>query len=248
MSKVRIDSYLVEQGYFESREKAKRNIMAGLVLINDEKVAKPGDTYRLSDIKEIRLKGNECPYASRAGFKLEKAIKVFKVDMKDKIMLDVGSSTGGFTDCALIFGVKKVFALDVGTNQLIYRLRSDKRVEVYEKTNFRTIEKDFFKEKFDIITMDVSFISTILLMNNVVANLKKDGKFIMLIKPQFEAGREVVRTSKGIIKDEKVFKDVKVSIVKAATEKGLKCLNIIDSPIKGKNGNQEFLAIFKLDN
>jgi len=156
MSKIRIDVHLVEEGYFDTREKAKRAIMARQVLVNDTPVYKAGESFKLENIKSIRIKGNLCPYVSRGGLKLEKAIKYWDLQLGGKIMLDVGSSTGGFTDCALQHGIDHVYALDVGTNQLVYKIREDERVSVFEKTNFRTIDENFFDVKFDLITMDVS--------------------------------------------------------------------------------------------
>ncbi len=243
MAKVRIDKYLVEHDYFETREKAKRSIMAGIVLVNDMPVYKAGDMFDPEKIKEVRIKGDICPYASRGGLKLKKAIDTFNLDMKDKVMLDVGASTGGFTDCALKHDVEKVYALDVGTNQLIYRLREDGRVLVFEQTNFRTIDDDFFDTKFDFITMDVSFISTKLLIENVSNNLKDDGLFICLIKPQFEAGKDVQRNNKGVITDKAVHNKVVKDFVLNCKNVGLYVNKVIYSPIKGGSGNVEFLSL-----
>lgn len=243
MAKIRIDKYLVENGYFETREKAKRSIMAGIVLVNEQPVYKAGDNFDPSKILEVRIKGDICPYASRGGLKLKKAIDTFNLDFNEKVMLDVGASTGGFTDCALIHGAKQVYALDVGTNQLIYRLREDSRVVVQEQTNFRTIEDDFFPCKFDYITMDVSFISTKLLIENVWKNLADDGYFICLIKPQFEAGKDAPRNNKGVITDPSVHNRVVKDFVNNCLEVGLYVNKIIYSPIKGGSGNVEFLSL-----
>ncbi len=243
MAKVRIDKYLVEHDYFETREKAKRSIMAGVVLVNDEPVFKAGDMFDPEKIKEVRIKGDICPYASRGGLKLKKAIDTFDLDMTDKLMLDVGASTGGFTDCALMHGAKQVYALDVGTNQLIYRLRVDERVKVLEQTNFRNLEVDFFEHKFDVITMDVSFISTALLLGNVANFLAEDGFFICLIKPQFEAGRDVERNNKGVIKNKHVHLNVVDKFIKNCNSHNLFVNKVIYSPIKGGSGNTEFLAL-----
>lgn len=244
--KKRLDVYLVEEGYFDSREQAKRNIMARNVLINDEPLIKPGDNIDPEKIKSVRVK-DSCPYVSRAGLKLKAAIDSFDLDFKDKEMLDVGSSTGGFCDCALQHGASHVVALDVGTNQLAYKLRVDPRITVQEQTNFRTIEPDFFNKQFDLITMDVSFISSLLLVDNVYHNLKEDGYFVLLIKPQFEAGREVKRNKKGVITDIDVINQVKEQVVNEIKNHGFKCLNVIPSPIKGMSGNQEFIALFAKD-
>jgi 23S rRNA (cytidine1920-2'-O)/16S rRNA (cytidine1409-2'-O)-methyltransferase len=243
MAKTRIDVYLVEAGLCESREKAKRTVMAGLVLVNERPVFKPGETFKEDDLATARLKGDFCPYVSRGGFKLEKAISAFNIEMKDKIMLDVGSSTGGFTDCALQNGAKTVYALDVGTNQLVYKLREDNRVKVFEKTNFRTIGDDFFDVKFDVITMDVSFISAKLLVENVAKNLSENGIFICLIKPQFEAGIDAERNAKGVITDTDIHFKVVVDFIEDIQKYGLYVNDVINSPIKGQNGNREFLAL-----
>lgn len=248
MAKVRIDVYLVENGYFETREKAKRSIMAGIVLVNDQPVHKAGESFKEENIKEVRIKGNICPYASRGGLKLEKAIKKWNLNFTDKIMLDVGSSTGGFTDCALQHGAKEVSALDVGTNQLVYKLRIDERVKVFEQTNFRTIPEDFFAEKFDYITMDVSFISTSLLMENIAKNLAENGKFICLVKPQFEAGKDAPRNAKGVITDRLIHQKVIEEFIVNAKMHGLYVNKLTSSPIKGGNGNREFLALLSKNN
>lgn len=244
--KKRLDVYLVEEGYFDSREQAKRNIMARNVLINDEPLIKPGDNIDPEKIKSVRIK-DSCPYVSRAGLKLKAAIDGFDLDFKDKEMLDVGSSTGGFCDCALQHGASHVVALDVGTNQLAYKLRVDPRITVQEQTNFRTIESNFFNQQFDLITMDVSFISSLLLVDNVYHYLKEDGYFVLLIKPQFEAGREVKRNKKGVITDIDVINQVKDQVIEEIKNHGFKCLNVIPSPIKGMSGNREFIALFAKD-
>lgn len=241
--KQRVDVYLVEQGYFESREQAKRHIMAKNVLINDEPCIKPGDNIDTNKVTSVRIK-QRCPYVSRAGLKLKKAIDKWHLNFKDKRMLDVGSSTGGFCDCALQHGAKEIVALDVGTNQLFYNLRIDPRIQVCEQTNFRTIPKDFFDQPFDIITMDVSFISSLLLIDNVYYNLKDDGIFILLIKPQFEAGREIKRNKKGVIDNLTIVNQVKDDVVSEIKNHGFKCLGVCESPIKGASGNTEFLALF----
>lgn len=244
MKKIRIDQYLVENGYFESRENAKRHIMAKQVLVNEEPIIKPGEMINPDKIKDVRVK-NACPYVSRAGLKLAAAVKEFNIQFSDKVMLDVGSSTGGFCDYALQNGIKQVVALDVGTNQLAYKIRINPKVKVCEQTNFRTIDKDFFEDKFDIITMDVSFISSLLLVDNVYQFLEDDGLFILLIKPQFEADQSIKRNKKGVIVDSKVNEQVKDNVILAIKEHNFKCLGVIPSPIKGGNGNQEFIALFK---
>lgn len=243
MSKIRIDQILADNELVESREKAKRTIMAGLVYIDNQRVEKASEKFVQDDILDrIIIKRKECDYVSRAGLKLEKAIDYWNLDFKDKSMLDVGSSTGGFTDCALQNGIKDVCALDVGTNQLAYKLRVNDKVRVLEKTNFRTIEFNVLNSKYDIITMDVSFISIRLLLDSVNLFLKDNGIFICLIKPQFEVGKEVKRNNKGVIIDKAVYVPMMDEIVKELEVKGLYIQDLIKSPIKGGKGNIEFLA------
>lgn len=242
MAKIRIDQYLADSGLVESREKAKRSVMAGIVYIGSERVNKASEKYTEEQLAQVIVKGKECRYVSRAGLKLEKAIKIWNLDVEGKQMLDVGSSTGGFTDCALQHGMKHVVALDVGTNQLVYKLRVDERVTVMEQTNFRTVETDDFEQLFDFITMDVSFISIKLLLENVEKLLKPDGKFICLIKPQFEVGKDVVRNNKGVITDFNVYRPL-LHDMKATFEAHNLFINELTvSPIKGGKGNIEFLV------
>lgn len=242
--KIRLDQYLVENGYFESREQAKKHIMAKQVLVNEEPIIKAGQTIDPEKIKSIRIKNN-CPFVSRAGLKLDAAIKNFNINLNGLTMLDVGSSTGGFTDCALQNGIKEVYALDVGTNQLAYKLRTHNQVKVFEQTNFRNLEADFFPIQFDVITMDVSFISSLLLIDNVYQFLKTNGLFILLIKPQFEADKNVKRDKNGVIHDAKIINSVKDTIIEKIKEKGFNCCGVMKSPIKGSKGNQEFMAVFQ---
>lgn len=242
MKKIRIDQYLADNGFVESREKAKRSIMAGIVYIDVERVNKPSETFTPQQLEKVVVKGKECPFVSRAGLKLERALKYWDIDINQLTMLDVGSSTGGFTDCALQAGAKHVVALDVGTNQLVYKLRTHPQVTVMEKTNFRTITKSQFDYEFDIITMDVSFISIKLLLANVSMLLKDGGIFICLIKPQFEVGRDVERNSKGVITDYSVYQPLLIDMITTFASFDLVINDIILSPIKGGNGNIEFLA------
>lgn len=248
MSKIRVDKFLHEQGYLETREQAKRHIMAGLVFINEKKIIKPGEQINPDEKMNVIIKGKECPYASRGGYKLEKAVQYWNLDFKDKKTLDVGSSTGGFVDASLQFGAKEVTALDVGTNQLHYKLRTNEKVKVLEQTNFRTIPDDLFAEKFDFITMDVSFISITLLIENVKKNLKEDGYFVCLIKPQFEAERTDKRNKNGVIIDSKVYEKVINKVKMSLEEHELSLIEVIDSPITGAKGNREFLGLVKHQN
>ena len=235
--KVRLDVLLVEKGYFESREKAKRAIMAGLVFIGQERYDKAGTM--VSEDSDIHVKGDTCPYVSRGGLKLEKSIKTWDLDLKDNVCMDIGSSTGGFTDCMLQNGASRVYALDVGTNQLAYSLRIDPRVVVMEKTNIRDLDTDDF-EKLDFISIDVSFISLNLVLPVASALLKEDGSMVSLVKPQFEAGREKVGKG-GIVRDKSVHREVIQNVIKYAENAGLTPSGLSFSPITGAKGNIEYL-------
>ena len=206
MEKKRIDLLLVEQGFFDSREKAKRAIMAGIVHNDHEIIDKPGTKVPVD--MELFVKGSVMPYVSRGGLKLEKALKYFDITMTDRVMVDIGSSTGGFTDCALQNKAKRVYAVDVGTNQLVWKLRNDPRVVVKEKTNFRHATTDLFEYELpNIATIDVSFISLKLIFEPLKDILNDGDDIVALIKPQFEAGREDVG-KKGIVKDAKIHQRV----------------------------------------
>lgn len=242
MEKKRVDVLLVEQGFFDSRERAKRAIMAGLVHDDHDRLDKPGTKIPVDT--QLYVKGSIMPYVSRGGLKLEKAIRVFHLDMKDKIMVDIGSSTGGFTDCALQNGVQLVYAVDVGTNQLVWKLRNDKRVIVKEKTNFRYANKDLFEYGLpNIATIDVSFISLKHIFNALKTILSEGDEIVALIKPQFEAGKEDVG-KKGIVKDQNVHIRVIENVIKYGYEVGFYLKDLSFSPITGGEGNIEFLAYF----
>lgn len=239
MKKERIDVLLVEQGLFESREKAKRSVMAGLVLADGERIDKSG--AKVSVDAELTIKGNAIPYVSRGGLKLERAIKAFDLQLQDKVVLDIGASTGGFTDCALQNGAKLVYALDVGYNQLAWKLRQHEQVVVMERTNFRyCTKKDFNHGIPDFATIDVSFISLRIILPVLRAILSENGQVSALIKPQFEAGREQVG-KKGIIRDRKVHEKVIEEMVTFSEHLGFSVQEIVPSPIKGGEGNIEFL-------
>jgi 23S rRNA (cytidine1920-2'-O)/16S rRNA (cytidine1409-2'-O)-methyltransferase len=242
-NKERLDVLLVERGLAETREKAKRSIMAGLVYTNEERLDKPGEKVKI-DIP-LMIKGNVLPYVSRGGLKLEKALKVFDVSVKDKIMLDIGASTGGFTDCALQNGAKMSYALDVGYNQLAWKMRQDERVVVMERTNFRYVTPaDLAGEMPNFATIDVSFISLKLILPVLKTLLVTGSDVVALVKPQFEAGREQVG-KKGIVRDEKVHLQVVNKIVDFALEQGFNAVNLSFSPITGGDGNIEFLLHLK---
>jgi 23S rRNA (cytidine1920-2'-O)/16S rRNA (cytidine1409-2'-O)-methyltransferase len=242
-NKERLDVLLVERGLAETREKAKRSIMAGLVYSNEERLDKPGEKVKV-DIP-LTIKGNVLPYVSRGGLKLEKALKVFDVSVEDKTMLDIGASTGGFTDCALQNGAKMSYALDVGYNQLAWKLRQDERVVVMERTNFRYVTpKDLAGEMPNFATIDVSFISLKLILPVLKTLLVPNSDIVALVKPQFEAGREQVG-KKGIVRDEKVHLQVVNKIVDFSLEQGYNAVNLSYSPITGGDGNIEYLLHLK---
>ncbi|MCQ6278032.1 TlyA family RNA methyltransferase [Bacillus sp. EB600] len=241
--KERIDVLLVERGLAETREKAKRSIMAGLVFTNEERLDKPGEKVN-ADIP-LSIKGNVLPYVSRGGLKLEKALKVFDVDVNGKVLLDIGASTGGFTDCALQNGAKMSYALDVGYNQLAWKLRQDERVIVMERTNFRYVTPaDLNGEMPNFASIDVSFISLKLILPALKKLLVSGSDIVALIKPQFEAGREQVG-KKGIVRDPKVHLEVIKKIIAFATSEGYSIMNLSFSPITGGDGNIEFLLHLK---
>lgn len=244
MEKKRIDVLLVEQGFFDSREKAKRAIMAGIVHNDHEIIDKPGTKVPVD--MELFVKGTVLPYVSRGGLKLEKALKIFDIKMENRIMVDIGSSTGGFTDCALQNGAKLVYAVDVGTNQLVWKLRNDPRVIVKEKTNFRYATSDLFEYGIpNIATIDVSFISLKHIFIPLEKILKDGDDIVALIKPQFEAGKDDVG-KKGIVKDPNIHKKVIDDVISYANECHLSIQNLSYSPITGGEGNIEFLAHFKV--
>ncbi|PEA56281.1 TlyA family rRNA (cytidine-2'-O)-methyltransferase [Bacillus pseudomycoides] len=241
--KERVDVLLVERGLVETREKAKRAVMAGLVYANEMRLDKPGE--KIPQDTELTLKGQVMRYVSRGGYKLEKALETFHIDLQDKIMLDIGSSTGGFTDCALQNGAKLSYALDVGYNQLAWKLRQDERVVVMERTNFRYVTPaDLQKGLPQFASIDVSFISLKLILPVLKTMLTPGGDVAALIKPQFEAGREQVG-KKGIVRDRKVHEAVIEMIVDFALAEGYDVQNLTFSPITGGDGNIEFLIHLK---
>lgn len=242
--KERIDVLLVEQGFYDSREKAKAAIMAGLVLANEERIEKPGMKVLRSSV--LRVKGALHPYVSRGGLKLEKALKQFGIDLTGRTMLDIGSSTGGFTDCALQNGASHVYAIDVGHNQLDWSLRNDERVTVMEQTNFRYMTPpDLQGPVPDFASIDVSFISLKIILPPLMALLNRPADIAALIKPQFEAGREKVGKS-GVVRESAVHKEVLVNVLSMASDLGYKLEGLTFSPITGGEGNIEFLAHWKL--
>ncbi|NMA67473.1 MAG: TlyA family RNA methyltransferase [Clostridiaceae bacterium] len=238
MAKERLDVLLVSKGYFKSREKAKGAIMAGLVFVDGERHDKPGSQHNIDC--HIEIKGKPDKYVSRGGLKLEKAVKEFNITLKDCICVDVGASTGGFTDVMLQNGAKKVYSVDVGYGQLAWELRNDPRVVCMERTNFRYITNEDINEDLDFGSVDVSFISLKLILPPLKNLLKPGGKVVCLIKPQFEAGREKVG-KKGVVKDPSVHEEVINKVIDIAVGLGFAVLGLSYSPIKGPEGNIEYL-------
>lgn len=236
--KERLDVILVNKGLCESRDKAKRTIMAGLVLVDGNVEDKPGRTFDTDC--EFTLKEKLCPYVSRGGFKLEKAIEEFGIDCSNAICVDMGASTGGFTDCMLQNGATKVYAIDVGYGQLDYKLRVDPRVVNMEKTNIRYLDIDLIEEPIDLISIDVSFISVKHMLPVASKLLKDEGRVLCLVKPQFEAGKEQVG-KKGIVRDKNVHIDVINRVIEYAHDSNLKPIGLTYSPVKGTKGNIEYL-------
>ena len=240
VKKERLDVLLVEQGLFESRENAKRHIMEGIILVNDVPVDKPG-TKVPSDAR-LRIKGKVMPYVGRGGYKLEKAINYFHLKMENVIMADIGASTGGFTDCALQHGAKKVYAIDVGTNQLDWKLRINPQVINLEKTNIKDVTMELLGERVNFISVDISFISVLKIIPAVNDILEESGQLVILIKPQFEAGRENVGKG-GIITDKAIHSEVVFDTLQGFENQGFFVNGLTFSPIKGGSGNIEFLAL-----
>ena len=236
--KERLDVLLVKRNLAASREKAKAIIMSGIVYVDGQKEDKAGTTFPEEAMIEVR--GHTLPYVSRGGLKLEKAIKNFDVNVEGKVCTDVGSSTGGFTDCMLQNGAVKVFAIDVGRGQLDWKLRQDPRVVCMEKTNIRYVTPEDIEEPVDFSSIDVSFISLTKVLLPVRNLLSQDGQIVCLIKPQFEAGREKVG-KKGVVRDPAVHKEVIEKVIAFAKEQYLQPLALDFSPIKGPEGNIEYL-------
>ncbi len=244
--KLRLDTAVFQQGLADSREKAKALIMAGQVYINGQKELKGGATVKADDVIEVR--GSTNPFVSRGGLKLQKAAENFNINLNDCICMDIGASTGGFSDCMLTHGAKKVYAIDVGYGQLAWKLRTDERVVNMERTNFRYVTHEQIPEDIDFASVDVSFISLKIILPVMRQLLKDDGQAVCLIKPQFEAGRENIG-KKGVVRDPGVHKSVVQSICDFALETGFSVVNLDFSPIKGPEGNIEYLMhIIKSEN
>ena len=245
VKRERIDKLLVERGLAESRTKAQALVMAGVVLVNEQRVEKASDQIAVD--AQIRVKHADDPasrYVGRGGLKLEAALREFRLDVNGAVCLDVGASTGGFTDCLLQNGAEKVFAIDVGHNQLDWRLRNDPRVEVREGVNARYLDPNDFPTTFDLAVVDVSFISATMVLPAIVPLIKQGGSIVTLIKPQFEVGRGEVGGG-GIVRDPAKRAQAVEKVNQAAVEIGLRVVGVIESPIQGAEGNVEFLALYK---
>ena len=243
MKKERLDLLLVEQGHFSSRERAKATIMAGKVLVNEMKIEKAGTMVPADGT--IRILGEIHPFVSRGGLKLQKGLAEFNILLDGLVMADIGASTGGFSDCALQAGARKVYAIDVGYGQLDWKIRQDSRVVVWERTNIRNVTKESFGDPIDFVGIDVSFISLSLVLPVVKEFLDSAGKVICLIKPQFEAGKERVGKN-GVVRDPKVHQAVLAEVLRKIVEIGFSIQGLSFSPIRGPEGNIEFLAYLDL--
>lgn len=240
--KTRLDVYLTEQGLAETRQKAQAYIMAGDVYINGQKADKAGDTVKEGDAVELR--GAKLPYVSRGGLKLEKAMAVFPISLKDKICMDVGASTGGFTDCMLQNGAQRVYAVDVGYGQLAWKLRSDERVVNLERQNIRYLTDEQVPDALDFVSVDVSFISLSHVLPVIWRFLAPGGQAVCLIKPQFEAGREKVG-KKGVVRDPDTHREVIEKVISLAGENQFAVKGLDFSPVKGPEGNIEYLIFLE---
>lgn len=238
VKKERLDVLLVQQGLAASREKAKAVIMAGEVFVDNQREDKAGQTFPIT--AKIEVRGKKMKYVSRGGYKLERALERFPIELMDKVCMDVGSSTGGFTDCMLQNDAKYVYAVDVGTNQLAWSLRQDARVCSMEKTNIRYVIPEDIGQAVDFVSIDVAFISLTKVLLPVKALMKADGQIVCLIKPQFEAGREKVG-KKGVVRDKKVHEEVIEQVMNYAKSIGFHVLGLEHSPIRGPEGNIEYL-------
>ena len=240
--KIRLDQYLVQNGLAQSRERAKALIMSGIVFVNEQKVDKAGEMIK-EDAK-VEVRGHDIGYVSRGGLKLEKAMKCFPLTPNGKVCMDIGASTGGFTDCMLQNGAVKVYAVDVGYGQFAWKLRQDERVVCMEKTNIRYVKPEDIADRLDFASVDVSFISLTKVLGPARELLNDNGEMVCLIKPQFEAGREKVG-KKGVVRDKAVHEEVIHKVIDHAVEIGFHILNLEYSPIKGPEGNIEYLVYIR---
>ena len=239
MSKIRLDQYLCQNGLVQSRERAKALIMSGIVFVNEQKVDKAWEM--IAPDAKVEVRGHDIGYVSRGGLKLEKAMQVFPMRPDGKVCMDIGASTGGFTDCMLQNGAKRIYAIDVGYGQLDWRLRSDERVVCMERTNARYLTHEQIPDELDFASVDVSFISLKLILPALAGLLKPDGHAVCLVKPQFEAGREKVG-KKGVVRDPAVHLEVLEHFLEHAKESRFTVLGLTYSPIRGPEGNIEYLG------
>ena len=246
MAKERLDILLIQRGMATSRERARAVIMAGEVFVNGQREDKPGTAFDENKIETLEIRGEQLPYVSRGGLKLAKAVQNFGLALSGKVCMDIGASTGGFTDCMLQNGAVKVYSVDVGHGQLDWKLRSDERVVCMEKTNFRYMVRDDIADDLDFASVDVSFISLTKILIPARKLLKAQGQMVCLIKPQFEAGREKVG-KKGVVRDAHVHEEVVKKIFDFADLVGFKILNLDYSPIRGPEGNIEYLIYLEKD-
>lgn len=240
--KIRLDQYLCQNGLAQSRERAKALIMAGIVFVNEEKSDKPGNM--IDEQARVEVRGHDIGYVSRGGLKLEKAMQVFPVTPSEKVCMDIGASTGGFTDCMLQNGAKKVYAVDVGYGQLAWKLRCDERVKNMERTNIRHVTPEMLEEPVEFFSVDVSFISLKHIFPVAAAVTTADAEGVCLVKPQFEAGKEKVG-KKGVVREAQTHREVLQQAISYALESGFSVLGLDHSPIKGPEGNIEFLMYVK---
>lgn len=242
--KERLDVLLVNKGLFPSRERARGSILAGEIFVDGIRVDKCGEKVKVSST--VEFKGNEMPFVSRGGYKIQKAIESFHINLENKHCMDIGASTGGFTDCMLQHGASKVYAIDVGYGQFAWKLRIDERVVCMERTNIRYVKPEDIGEPCDFASIDVSFISLKKVIPTVENLLNDHGKVVALIKPQFEAGREKVG-KKGVVRESSTHKEVISEIIKFLKERNLNILGLQFSPVKGPEGNIEYLVYFTKD-
>ena len=240
--KIRLDQYLCQHGLAQSRERAKALIMAGIVFVNEEKSDKPGNM--IDEQAHVEVRGHDIGYVSRGGLKLERAMQVFPVSPSEKVCMDIGASTGGFTDCMLQNGAKKVYAVDVGYGQLAWKLRCDERVKNMERTNIRHVTPEMLEEPVEFFSVDVSFISLKHIFPVAAAVTTADAQGVCLVKPQFEAGKEKVG-KKGVVREAQTHREVLHQAISYALGNGFSVLGLDHSPIKGPEGNIEFLMYVK---
>lgn len=236
----RLDNELIEKGFFKTRSKAQQAIKSGIIYCDGKQITKCG--YEVSELTKIEIKGETLKYVSRGGLKLEKALKTWQIDLKHKVMIDIGSSTGGFSDCAIQNNIAKIYAIDVGTDQFDKDLAKNPKINLYEQTDFRKLDEQIISDA-NLITIDVSFISVTKLLDKI-NSLKNVKEIICLIKPQFECGKEIADKYRGVITNKEIHNEIILKIQEAFEKINFNCIGITESPVKGGDGNTEFLAYF----